>query len=174
MKELLLSTGIGILSYALIKKSNQTKKINTAICVLNDFGTVKFTQLSNNKTLIECNLVCDSTVKYGLHGLHVHKCGDLSEGCKSTCSHYNPDGNVHGGATGKTRHRGDLGNIHVSENGSCNDTFVANLNVYEIIGRGLILHEKEDDLGEGGNEESLKTGNAGKRIACGVIGLIEK
>ena len=39
-----------------------------------------------------------------------------------------------------------------------------------MIGRAVVLHQNTDDLGWGGDEESKKTGNAGMRIACGVIG----
>ena len=62
MKEVFISTGIGIFSYFCIRKFMSSKRIDTAICVLNDFGTVRFTQMPYDKTLVESNLVCDDTV----------------------------------------------------------------------------------------------------------------
>ena len=42
-----------------------------------------------------------------------------------------------------------------------------------VVGRGMVIHKDEDDLGKGGDAESKKTGNAGDRLACGIIVLKE-
>jgi Cu-Zn family superoxide dismutase len=42
-----------------------------------------------------------------------------------------------------------------------------------VVGRSIIIHSDKDDLGLGGDAESIKTGNAGERLACGVITLAE-
>jgi Cu-Zn family superoxide dismutase len=81
----------------------------------------------------------------------------------------------------KNRHVGDLGNVVVDQNGNANYTFfddVIKLRGFRcnIIGRGLVIHENPDDCGQAHGEqrhESLKTGNAGKRIACAIIGYKE-
>lgn len=43
-----------------------------------------------------------------------------------------------------------------------------------VIGRSVVVHALRDDLGRGGDAESLISGNAGARIACGVIGLTDE
>ena len=135
-------------------------------------GTVIFTQ--DKKHLhIEYDI---KGMKDGKHGFHIHEYGDYTDGCNSSCSHFNPDNTTHGGVTGENRHAGDLGNI-VSKNKRSKGTICCSLlslnpkSRYNIIGRMILVHEDEDDLGNGDNEESLKTGNAGSRLACGVIGI---
>ena len=145
------------------------RKVQYGVCKFEKSGIVYFIQ-KGKKTLVKCNILNDS-LRQGLHGLHVHEYGDLTDGCKSTCKHYNPTNNVHGDRTGCCRHRGDLGNVNVLENGVCNDEFLVDVNVWEIIGRALILHEDEDDLGVNDTLLSKTTGNSGKRIDCGVIGI---
>ena len=87
--------------------------------------------------------------------------------------HYNPDGVDHG--DDKEGHVGDLGNITADESGMAKVNIVSNridlMGDRSIVGRGIVVHADQDDLGRGGDEESLKTGNAGDRLACGVITL---
>lgn len=153
-----------------------SKKPIYAIAVFNDDikGTVKFTEeLVNNKCKIEINLT--GLKPNSLHGFHVHEAGDLTDKCTSMCSHFNPYEKNHGCPGIKERHVGDLGNIKTNSRGNANYAFYDDIiklrgSKCNIIGRGLIIHEDKDDCGKGGNLESLKTGNAGKRIACAVIG----
>jgi len=154
-----------------------TNKAVYAIAVFNDSikGTVKFSEdLTNNRIKIDLNI--SGLLPNSLHGFHVHEAGDLTDKCTSMCAHFNPYGNTHGCPGMSKRHVGDLGNIKTNNKGEAKYTFYDNIiklrgTKCNIIGRGLIIHEDEDDCGKGGNAESLKTGNAGKRIACAVIGF---
>tara|TARA_Y100001954_G_C15632996_1_gene513693 strand:- start:34 stop:495 length:462 start_codon:yes stop_codon:yes gene_type:complete len=147
-----------------------------AICVFDSSskitGYIKLEQkIKQNKTKISIRL---KGLK-GIHALHIHECGDLTKGCTSACAHYNPFNKNHGGPNDKERHVGDLGNIEFNSKKECNmdieDKLIKLRGKYSVIGRAFVIHQDEDDLGKGGNAESLKTGNAGKRIGCGVIGI---
>lgn len=157
-------------------RKNKNPVLN-AICILNQNdnnvkGTIHFKNI-NNKLYIKYNI---SGLSDGEHGFHVHEYGDLSDNCNSGCSHFNPFNETHGGPNSIHRHAGDLGNI-ISKNNIAKGTIVDNILSLDfnkktcIIGRMMIVHEQRDDLGLGNNDESLKTGNAGKRLACGIIGI---
>ena len=160
-------------------KTQKNKSAYYAVCVLhknpyNVTGIIKFKQYKNsNRVKISYDI---KNLSNGKHGFHVHNYGDLTDECNGACSHFNPFHKTHGGPKSKIRHVGDLGNL-VVKNGVCKGYFYDSLislkpnHKCNIIGRSIIVHEDEDDLGKGGNEESLKTGNAGKRLACGIIGL---
>ena len=149
----------------------------TAIAVFNGptiKGTVKFTEDYNSgQVQIDVNLI--GLKKNALHGFHVHESGDLTDKCESMCAHFNPFKKNHGCPGKKERHVGDLGNLKTDAKGNAQYSFYDDAiklrgTKSNILGRGLIIHADPDDCGNGGNAESLKTGNAGKRIACAVIG----
>lgn len=137
-------------------------------------GYVKFIE-DIKENMIKVELHLNGLNINSLHGFHVHEAGDLTDKCTSMCSHFNPYGKTHGCPGMKNRHVGDLGNIKTNAKGQAKYSFFDDKiklrgNKSNIIGRGLIIHQDPDDCGKGGNAESLKTGNAGKRIACAVIG----
>ena len=94
--------------------------------------------------------------------------------------HFNPIGAPHGGPNDdfENRHVGDLGNIIADENGKVDitleDSFLSLRGEMSIIGRSVVVHADEDDLGKGMFSDSKTTGHAGARIACGVIGRAEE
>jgi Cu-Zn family superoxide dismutase len=106
----------------------------------------------------------------GDHGFHIHEFGDCSDSGKAAGGHYNPKGKPHGHALKdpKKSHPGDMGNLAVTPQGKVSvNLTLAKLNLSDVAGRAIIIHEKADDF-------SQPLGNAGARIACGVIALTGK
>ena len=133
-------------------------------------GSILLMQAPGTPTLIKGTI---TGLEPGAHGFHIHEFGDMSDGCKSMGGHYNPDNVNHGDLN--EGHIGDLGNIEADENGKADFSIKAHrvdlIGDRSVVGRGIVVHADPDDLGKGGDEESLKTGNAGDRLACGVITL---
>jgi len=157
-----------------MQQQQQQQPIGIAKCVIignnnAKHGTVTFVEY-NTHTSIEFNLYDLPT---GKHGCHVHEYGDMSNGCESMGEHFNPKGGVHKDINIHGNHLGDLGNIYVTSDYVCMDVKTAYdlplFGIYGVIGRGLVIHANKDDLGLGNNAESIKTGNSGTRIACGII-----
>ncbi|RLU22631.1 hypothetical protein DMN91_004909 [Ooceraea biroi] len=131
-------------------------------------GVIRFAQTPDG-------CIVDGTVdglSPGEHGMHIHECGDISNGCDSVGEHFNPYNSQHGGPEDdlSKRHVGDLGNILVDATGRATfrslDKF---LKISDIIGRSLIITKDPDDLGKGDDPESKINGNSGTRLACGII-----
>jgi len=106
----------------------------------------------------------------GKHGFHIHEFGDCSsEDGSSAGGHFNPMGMPHSMPTAEKRHAGDMGNIEADAEGKAHldyvDAVMSLGGEHAIIGHAVIVHEKEDDL------KTQPTGNAGGRLACGVIGI---
>ncbi len=131
-------------------------------------GTVTFIQNGNRVTVIADvrGLQPNST-----HGFHIHEKGDCSAAdFTSAGGHFNPEGHPHAGPGTATRHAGDLGNLEAGANGRAYkrivvDNITLGGGANSVINRGVIVHEKMDDL------TTQPTGAAGGRIACGVVRL---
>ena len=146
--------------------------ITKAIAVLH--GT-KGNNVSGIVTFIkegkQIKVIADITgLKPGKHGFHIHEYGDCSaDNGTSAGGHFNPDNVKHGALEDSIRHVGDLGNIEADQNGNAHfessDNLLSFSGPNSIIGRGVIVHAGEDDL------TSQPSGNAGPRVACGVIGI---
>lgn len=149
--------------------------VNEAVAVMSPTagnktkGVIHFTQTG---TLVKIEGKFEGLTPNAKHAIHIHEAGDISatDGT-ATGGHYNPEGHQHGLTHAPMRHAGDLGNLQADGKGMATLSLtVDNITVAgmknPIVGRGVIIHAKEDDGGQ-------PTGNAGGRISQGVIGIVK-
>ena len=108
----------------------------------------------------------------GTHALHIHAAGkcDAPE-FKTAGPHFNPGGKKHGTKNPDGPHAGDLPNFEVKKNGRAKVSITATQvtlgdganSLFHPEERALVIHEKADDY------TTDPAGNAGARIACGVV-----
>lgn len=151
---------------------NDAEAITKAICVVTPTeghdvkGTVTFTQTNDG-----VRVVADiEGLTEGEHGFHIHEWGDISSSDGTAAGgHFNPEGKDHAGPHDAERHAGDLGNLTADEDGKAHYNEVDDLITFSgknnILGRSIIIHVDDDDL------VSQPTGDAGGRVAQGVIGV---
>uniref|UniRef100_A0A0E9XTS9 Superoxide dismutase [Cu-Zn] n=1 Tax=Anguilla anguilla TaxID=7936 RepID=A0A0E9XTS9_ANGAN len=132
------------------------------------YGQVLFRQVHPKDALqVMINLQGFPSKDDQSRAIHIHEFGDLSSGCDSTGGHYNPLKVNH------PNHPGDLGNFS-GHNRSIRQVLIAPATLFgelSVLGRAVVIHAKEDDMGLGSNEGSLLHGNAGQRLACCIIGV---
>ena len=102
------------------------------------------------------------------HGLHIHEGADCSGDAMGAKGHFNPHGKPHGKYDSANHHAGDLPSLKANKAGRGNvqvelDGISLRPGAASIIGRGVVVHAGPDDY------KTQPHGNAGARIACGVI-----
>lgn len=129
-------------------------------------GVVRFEQQDDGVRVVA---VIEGLEPNTTHGFHIHEFGDISapDGT-SAGSHYAPQGHPHALPPDTPRHAGDLGNVTADDTGRAefDQTFNAfSISAHDpVLGRAVVLHAQPDDGGQ-------PTGNAGARLAVGVIGV---
>ena len=129
-------------------------------------GTVTFTPVADG-VQVHAEL---TGLTAGKHGFHVHEFGDCSAADASSAgAHFNPTNQPHAGPDTAARHEGDMGNVEADASGNAKVHYVDHQisltnDAKSAIGRSVVVHAKPDDL------KTQPSGNAGGRVACGVIG----
>jgi len=128
-------------------------------------GTVTFTQLRDGSVEVSVRL---TGVPPGIHGFHVHDKGDCGDNGNAAGGHFNPMSSPHGAPSDASHHAGDFGNVEADASGNVTETrtlhgITVAPGTTSVVGHAVILHANPDDL------KTQPTGNAGGRIACGVV-----
>ena len=176
---------IGVVSYELLPRSAPpATTLYASARIVNGTidGFANFTQSSSGGTVrVQIFLRGVPVLAPGwsgsslVHGFHIHQNADLSNNCANAGPHLNVDSKTHGAPNNATRHTGDLGNVIADADGTINAAFsdaVISLRPSDktyVVGKPVMLHADQDDLGLAGFPDSSTTGHAGARIACAII-----
>jgi Cu-Zn family superoxide dismutase len=103
----------------------------------------------------------------GPHGFHLHekgicKVGDPNNPFMAAGSHWNPTNQPHG------NHAGDFPVLFSNHGVAMVTFFTDKFTVADVVGKSVIIHQNPDDY-----RTQEPAGNAGKRLACGVIKMCE-
>jgi Cu-Zn family superoxide dismutase len=129
-------------------------------------GTVKFQDTGDGNVEVTADL---THVPPGVHGFHIHEKGDCGNNGNNAGGHFNPNSMPHAAPDTVSHHAGDFGNVTAEENGEVHTHFTTHsVSLTEgsstsAVGHAVILHANPDDL------TTQPSGNAGARIACGVV-----
>lgn len=130
-------------------------------------GTVQFQQLKDGSVDVTLDL---SGATPGVHGFHIHDKGDCGDNGNAAGGHFNPMSMPHAAPDANSKHAGDFGNVTADADGNIRTSFTTHSITLSdgptsAIGHAVILHANPDDL------TTQPSGNAGPRIACGVVTL---
>ncbi len=168
MKKLaLLSMVILVAGCASSKKGPMASAVLTPISGSSATGTVHFQELNDGSVDVTADL---TNVPAGVHGFHVHEKGDCSNNGMAAGGHFNPMNMPHAAPDAQSHHAGDFGNVTADAGGQVHAKFntraiTVHDGVTSVVGHAVVLHGNADDL------TSQPAGNAGPRIACGVVTL---
>lgn len=134
-------------------------------------GVVHLTDVGDGNVEVQADL---TGVPPGVHGFHIHEKGDCGNNAQAAGGHFNPTGMIHGAPDAVSHHAGDWGNVTADDKGEVHAKFTTHSislksgDATNAVGHAIVLHGNPDDL------TSQPAGNAGPRIACGVVQIMGK
>jgi Cu-Zn family superoxide dismutase len=129
-------------------------------------GTVHFEEMNSDTVDVSADIT--GLEPGSVHGFHVHDKGDCSDNGNAAGGHFNPTAMPHGAPEMQSHHAGDFGNVTADDKGEVHlhmttHSVTVTAGPNSVGGHALIIHANPDDL------TTQPSGNAGPRIACGVV-----